>query len=152
MNHVTLEINPMFNNFVYGFSLAAALVAGTASANEPHHALPQLAGVTTDLGNNSSALTYWVNEADGIHVVTTIDTVAGDKAVPEQERHAVVRFSALILPGQSQEISVPGPTGSQQQSLLIRTLGNQPGNYRVEVERIPSSEARAQAVPVAPAE
>jgi hypothetical protein len=93
-----------------------------------------MASVTTNLGNNVSAFTYWVDEADGFHVVTTIDTVVGGEAVP----HAVVRFSALILPGQSQVISIPGPVGSQSQALRIRRLGDRFGTVDIEVDRIPA--------------
>jgi len=31
--------------------------------------------VTTELGANASAITYWVSGSDGWHVVTTVDTV-----------------------------------------------------------------------------
>jgi hypothetical protein len=145
---LALEINIMFRTNISGLALAAtfvASIAGTASADEPSHALPQLASITTDLGNKASALTYWVDEADGIHVVTTIDTIVAAEAGLNAERHAVVRFSALILPGQSQVISVPGPVGSPQQALRIRRLSNQSGGFRVEVERIPGLQVRAQA-------
>ena len=134
----------MSTKIVSGFALAAALLAGPASAGEARHALPQLTAITTNLGNNASALTYWVDEADGIHVVTTIDTVAeGDAA--KQQRHSVARFSALILPGQSQVISVPGSVGSQPQALRIRRLANQSGNYHIEVDRIEPPQVQAQA-------
>ena len=90
--------------------------------------------VTTDLGNRTSALTYWVDEAQGIRVVTTIDSVTGE--VSGSPHHSVVRFSALILPGQSQVISVPGPVGAQPPMLQIRRLGNRDGRYRIQVQRI----------------
>ena len=129
----------MVNKLVLGLLSATALVIGLSArvnATEPRGAVPQLAAITTDLGHNSSALTYWVDEADGIHVVTTIDTVVGNETAPEHGRHAVVRFSALILPGQSQVISVPGPVGSQPQVLRIRRLGNSFNAVNVEVERV----------------
>ncbi len=136
---------------VFGLALGAALVAvpliaGTARADQPRHALPQRTAITTDLGNKASAVTYWVDEADGIHVVTTIDTILDGNASPAQEQHTIARFSALILPGQSQLISVPGPVGSQQQTLRIRRLANQSGGYRIEVERIPPQRVAEQAV------
>ena len=138
----------MFNRAVSGFALAAALAAGlvgAARADEPRHALPSLASITTDLGNKASALTYWVDEADGVHVVTTIDTVVGGDAASDAQQHAIVRFSALILPGQSQVISVPGPVGAQQQALRIRRLSNKSGQFRIEVEQVPGAQVRAQA-------
>ena len=129
----------MANKLVLGLLSITALVIGISAgvnATEPPGAVPQLAAITTDLGHNTSALTYWVDEADGIHVVTTIDIVVGNETVPEHGRHAIVRFSALILPGQSQVISVPGPVGSQQQVLRIRRLGNQFNAVDVEIDHV----------------
>ncbi len=129
----------MTNKLVLGLVSITALAIGMSArvnAAEPRVAVPQLTAITTDLGHNTSALTYWVDEADGIHVVTTIDTVIGDETAPEHGRDAVVRFSALILPGQSQIISVPGPVGSQPQVLRIRRLGNHFNAVDVEVDRV----------------
>ena len=39
-------------------------LAGFASAAELPQPLPQLACITTDLGNNTAATTYWVEDAD----------------------------------------------------------------------------------------
>jgi hypothetical protein len=89
-------------------------------------------GVTTELSGNASAITYWVNEADGWHVVTTVDTVTGQNG--ETEEHAVVRFASVLLPGQSQLISVPFAVGERQQVLRILRLGDQ-----IEIERVPDA-------------
>jgi hypothetical protein len=86
-------------------------------------------GVTTDLGANASAITYWVSGSDGWHVVTTVDTVIEQNG--DIEKHAVVRFSSVLLPGQSQLISVPLAIGERQQVLRIGRLGDQ-----VEVARV----------------
>lgn len=129
----------MTSKIVLGLVSTIALIIGVSArvnAAEAGGAVPQLAAVTTDLGHNTSALTYWVDEADGIHVVTTIDTVAGNETAPKHGRHAVVRFSALILSGQSQVISVPGPVGSQPQVLRIRNLGNRFNAADIEIERV----------------
>lgn len=122
---------------------AVLLLSGAgaiASAQERPEAPAARAAVTTDLGNNASALTYWVEGSDGRHVVTTVDTVLGDAALPEQDRHAVVRFSALIRPGELQVISVPGPAGAVAQALLIRAVGD-----HIEVTRVPQSAASIHA-------
>ena len=77
----------MISNRMSGLALAAGLMigaAGTVTAAGPRGAVPQLAGIITDLGHNATALTYWMDEADGFHVVTTIDTVVGDVAVSER--------------------------------------------------------------------
>jgi hypothetical protein len=85
--------------------------------------------VTTELGANASAITYWVSGSDGWHVVITVDTVIGQNG--DAEKHAVVRFSSVLLPGQSQLVSVPLAVGERQQVLRIRRLGDQ-----VEVARV----------------
>jgi hypothetical protein len=85
------------------------------------------AGVVTALGAGSSAVTYWVDEPEGFRVVTTIDTAHLGEASGE-DRHAVVRLSTILRPGQTQAISVPGPIGSPSSEMLIRRLGD-----RVEV-------------------
>jgi hypothetical protein len=77
----------------------------------------------------ASAITYWVSGSDGWHVVTTVDTVIEQNG--DAEKHAVVRFSSVLLPGQSQLISVPLAIGQRQQVLRIRRLGDQ-----VEVARV----------------
>jgi len=86
-------------------------------------------GMTTGLGANAAAITYWVSRSDGWHVVTTVDTVIEQNG--DAEKHAVVRFSSVLLPGQSQLISVPLAIGERQQVLRIRRLGDQ-----VEVARV----------------
>ena len=79
--------------------------------------------VEAKLNPNASAITYWVNEPDGWHVVTTVDTVIAKNS--DAEKHAVVRFEAVLLPGQSQVISVPFPIGEQQRFLRIRRFGDE---------------------------
>jgi hypothetical protein len=86
----------------------------------------------TELDANTSAITYWVSESDGWHVVTTVDAVMGLPG--DAEKHAVVRFSSLLLPGQSQLISVPVAIGERQQVLRIRRLDDQ-----IEVAQVPGS-------------
>ena len=85
--------------------------------------------VTTELGANASAITYWVSGSDGWHVVTTVDTVIEQNG--DAEKHAVVRFSSVLLPGQSQLISVPLAIGERHQVLRIRRLGDQ-----IEIARV----------------
>lgn len=89
-------------------------------------------GVATELSANASAITYWVSETDGWRVVTTVDTVIEQSG--ETEKHAVVRFSSVLQPGQSQLISVPFAIGEQQQVLRIRRRADQ-----IEVARVTGS-------------
>jgi hypothetical protein len=58
--------------------------------------------VVTELSANASAMTYWVSEADGGHVVTTVDTVIRQ----DGERQQVLRIRRL---GEQIEIArIPG--------------------------------------------
>jgi hypothetical protein len=103
--------------------LAASLAttgAASALAEEPD----QGAAVVTPLGAGSSALTYWTDVPEGFRVVTTVDTVQPGGT----DRHAVVRSSIVLRPGQTQTISLPGPPGSASPGLEVRRLGD-----RVEV-------------------
>ena len=114
--------------------LAVALAAAKPppSAPEDDRAVREDQAVMTELDANTSALTYWVKQSGGWHVVTTVDSVIGRDT--DAEKHAVVRFSSVLLPGQSQLISVPFAIGEQQQVLRIRRLGDQ-----IEIARIPGS-------------
>jgi hypothetical protein len=124
--------------FIKAASLAAILVVVSATtvfaqrATQLDNAVPEGQAVVTELSVNASAITYWVSASDGWHVVTTVDTVFGLDG--DAEKHAVVRFSAVLLPGQSQLISVPGTIGEPQQVLRIRRLGD-----HIEVVRLPAS-------------
>jgi hypothetical protein len=126
------------NSFTKAAGLAGILIAVFATvtaelkADQLDNAVRQRQAVTTQLGPNASAITYWVSEPDGWHVVTTIDTVIGQNG--DAEKHAVVRFSSVLLPGQSQLISVPFAIGERQPVLRIRRLGD-----RIEVARVGGS-------------
>jgi len=66
-------------------------------ADQLNNAVREGQAVTTELGANASAITYWVSRSDGWHLVTTVDTVIGKDG--NAEKHAVVRFSSVLLPG-----------------------------------------------------
>jgi hypothetical protein len=120
-------------SFAKAAGLAGILVFATATpdlkAAGLNDGVREGEAVVTELGANASALTYWVGEPDGWHVVTTVDTVIGQES--NSETHAVVRFSSVLLPGQSQLISVPFAIGERQQVVRIRRLGDQ-----IEVARV----------------
>jgi hypothetical protein len=113
-------------------AVVLAAAAPASSTTQPDSTPRQGQAVETRLGASTSAVTYWVSETDGWHVVTTVDAVIGRDS--DTEQHAVVRFSSLLLPGQSQLISVPFATGERQQVLRIRRLGDQ-----IEVAQVPGS-------------
>jgi hypothetical protein len=125
-------------SFAKAAGLAGILVAVFATvtpelkADQLNSAVRQRQAVMTELGPNASAITYWVSEPDGWHVVTTVDTMIEQNG--DAEKHAVVRFSSVLLPGQSQLISVPFAIGERQQVLRIRRLGDQ-----IEVARVGGS-------------
>jgi hypothetical protein len=122
-------------NFIKAAGLAGMLVFATVpglKADQLNNAVREGHAVTTELGGNASAVTYWVARSDGWHVVTTVGTVVERNS--DADKHAVVRFSSVLLPGQSQLISVPFAIGEQQQVLRIRRLGD-----RIEVARVPGS-------------
>ena len=79
--------------------------------------------VVTQLGDGATAVSYWASASDGWHVVTTIDTVVA--ADTETEQHLIVRFSAMLMPGQEQLVTVPGAVGTEQMALRIRRVGDQ---------------------------
>lgn len=121
-------------NFIKAAGLAGILVAVLATApalkaDQAGNAVREGHAVTTELSENASAVTYWVNKSDGRHVVTTVDTVTGRNG--DAEKHAVVRFSSVLLPGQTQLVSVPSAIGERAQVLRIRRLGD-----GIEVARV----------------
>jgi hypothetical protein len=119
-----------------GLAGILGVVLATATTAQPATQLDQAVredqAVVTELDANTSAITYWVSEPDGWHVVTTVDTVIGQDS--KAEKHVVVRFASLLQPGQSQLISVPFAIGERQQVLRIRRLGDQ-----IKVAQIPGS-------------
>ena len=125
-------------SFAKAAGLAGILVAVFATAtpevraDQLNNVVREGQAVTTELGANTSAITYWVSRSDGWLLVTTVDTVIGKDG--NAEKHAVVRFSSVLLPGQSQLISVPFAIGERQQVLRIRRLGD-----RIEVARVGGS-------------
>jgi hypothetical protein len=124
-------------NFIKAAGLAGILVAVLATApglkaDESNNAVREGHAVTTELSGNAWAVTYWVDKPDGWHVVTTVDTVTDRNGEPE--KHAIVRFSSVLLPGQTQLVSVPSAIGERAQVLRIRRLGD-----RIEVARVGSA-------------
>ena len=109
-------------------ALGTILVAGAVALAQPLWAgsaktVGAGQAVTTELGGNAKAITYWTNHPEGARVVTTVDTVTA--ADTDAESHAVVRLQATLLPGQVQEVSVPFAAGEAQPVLRIERVGNQ---------------------------
>lgn len=100
-----------------------------ANHHPRHGSVPENQAVVTRLGTNVSAVSYWASASDGWHVVTTVDTVVGDDTA--EEHHTIVRFSATLLPGQEQFVTVPGALDTEQMALRIRRVGDQIHMMRV---------------------
>jgi hypothetical protein len=98
-------------------------VSSDLKATQVDSAVGERQAVVAALSANASIINYWVSESDGWHVVTTVDTVLPG-SVDQGDHHAIVRFSTTILPGETQTISVPGPSGSPPHEMRIRRLGD----------------------------
>jgi hypothetical protein len=85
--------------------LVFATVTAELKAAGVDEGLSESEAIVTKLNADVSAITYWVSEPVGWRVVTTVDTVTAQDSAAE--KHAVVRFSSVLLPGRSQLISVP---------------------------------------------
>jgi outer membrane lipoprotein-sorting protein len=81
--------------FVNTAALAGALIVVFATVSADLNAadidktVREHQAAVTDLSANASAVTYWVSESDGWHVVTTVDTLIREHG--NAEHHAVVR-------------------------------------------------------------
>jgi hypothetical protein len=125
-----------FPNVTRLAGITVALLCSSAlelRATEPDRGVREGKAVVTELSPNASATTYWLAEPDGWHVVSTIDIVVPESNGAAQQ-HAVARFSAVLLPGQTEVISVPYALGEQQQVLRVRRLDD-----RIEIARVPGS-------------
>jgi hypothetical protein len=122
-------IMSLAHKFAFAFT-TGILLAASAQAQEA--ARPATAS-TVDLGGGASALTYWVDQADGRHVVTTVDTVVPGR---DEDHHAVVRFSATLLPGQTETVSVPAFGTAPTQALQLRR-----SDTGIEVSRVAQTAA-----------
>ena len=81
---------------------AALAIAGVVTIQAAD--IAPVTGHWTKLGKHFSALTYYLDEPDGFHVVVTTQRGASDKA-------AVERFETVLAAGQSASISIPRDAG-----------------------------------------
>jgi hypothetical protein len=109
-------------------ALGTVLAAGLVAIAQPLWAgagktVGEGQAITTELGGNAKAVTYWTNHPKGALVVTTVDTVSA--AETDAESHAVVRLQTVLQSGQVQEISVPMAIGETQPVLRIERIADQ---------------------------
>jgi hypothetical protein len=108
-------------------ALGTVLAAGLVAIAQPLWAgagktVGEGQAITTELGGNAKAVTYWTNHPNGALVVTTVDTVTA--AETDAESHAVVRLQTVLQSGQVQEISVPMAIGETQPVLRIERIAD----------------------------
>ncbi len=121
------EVETNMTSMIRISALGTILVAGAVALAQPLWAgsaktVGAGQAVTTELGGNAKAITYWTDHPEGARVVTTVDTVAASDT--DAEQHAVVRLQAILQPGQAQEISVPLAVGEAQPVLRIERIGD----------------------------
>jgi hypothetical protein len=76
------------------------------------HELAAAQAVRIPLDHGSTALVYWLDNATGADVVTTIDTPVHDHDGAAD--HSLVRFEASLRPDQSERVSVPATIEQQR--------------------------------------
>ena len=127
-----------------GAALVLAGLAVASNADEPvageqpnnranhhpvHESVRENEAVVTRLGTAATVVSYWASTPQGWQVLTTVDTIIGLDT--DAEQHAIVRFSAMLAPGQEQLISVPVAVGEEAPMLRIRREGD-----RIAMQRI----------------
>ena len=70
----------------------------------------------TKLGGHSSALVYYIDEPDGLHVAVT--TQQGMR-----EKGRVERFETVLPPGQSVAVSIPRAAGEVPARIVLSNAG-----------------------------
>jgi hypothetical protein len=70
----------------------------------------------TKLGGHSSALVYYIDQPDGLHVAVT--TQQGMK-----EKGPVERFETVLPPGQSVAVSIPRAAGEAPARIVLSNAG-----------------------------
>ena len=73
-------------------------------------------GHWTKLGEHFSALVYYIDEPDGLHVVLTTQQGAREKA-------AVARFETVLAAGQSAAVSIPRAAGEAPAQMVLSNAG-----------------------------
>jgi hypothetical protein len=93
---------------------AALAIAGVATVQAAD--LAPVTGHWTRLGQNFSALVYYIDEPDGFHVVVTTQQGARDKA-------AVERFETVLAAAQSAAVSTPRAAGEAPSRIVLSNAG-----------------------------
>src|ERR1700738_2361074 len=103
--------NQMRNLLAAGAFVVAGAVTAQAADIAP------VTGHWTKLGDDYSALVYYIAEPDGFHVVVT--TQQG-----RTSRAAVERFETVLAAGQSAEVSLPRAAGEASAGVVLMNDGH----------------------------
>ena len=96
--------------------LAAAALAITGVVTVQAADLAPVTAHWTKLGEHSSALVYYIDEPDGLHVVVTTQQGAREKA-------AIARFETVLAAGQSAAVSIPRAAGEAPARIVFSNAG-----------------------------
>ncbi len=94
---------------------AAALVAAGVAAAHAADIAPVTAH-WTKLSEQFSALVYYIEEPDGVHLVVTTQQGAREKAV-------AARFETVLTAGQSAAVSIPRAAGEAPAQMVLSNAG-----------------------------
>jgi hypothetical protein len=92
--------------------LAAIAMLPIATAVAHATDLRAMQALREDFRNGASALIYFTAEADGYHVVATVQS-------DDSEATVIFRFVTVLAVGQTAEISVPHGPGEAPEAFLI---------------------------------
>jgi hypothetical protein len=98
------------------FLATAALTISAAVAVQGADIAPVTAH-WTKLGEQFSALVYYVDEPDGFHVVVTTQRGVKQKA-------AIARFETVLAAGQSAAVSIPRGAGEPPARVVLSNAGD----------------------------
>ena len=96
--------------------LATAALAIAAVVTAEAADIAPVTGHWAKLGERFSALVYYIDEPDGLHVVVTTQQGARDKA-------AVARFETVLVTGQSAAVSIPRAAGEAPARIVLSNAG-----------------------------
>ena len=96
-------------------SAAALAIAGVVTVQAAD--IAPVTGHWTKLGEDFSALVYYIDEPDGFHVVVTTQRGAKQKA-------AVARFETVLAMGQSAAVSIPRAAGEAPARVVLSNAGD----------------------------
>ena len=97
--------------------LAAGALAFAAAVRVQGADIAPVTAHWTKLGEQFSALVYYIDEPDGFHVVVTTQKGARDKA-------AVARFETVLATGQSAAVSIPRAAGEAPEQIVLSNAGD----------------------------